>query len=184
MRSLIVNDQYDVGWTRVRTSISPQGLAGGALPAAPSASALAAYPLINTSSPAAGSSASPYTRKTFTTPLALQTVVAAAVNPTPGQTYVCAAQALRKMLTIQNNSQATPTDTAPTLYIGLGQPATAGQSAFAIAPGAGIAFEVNPPQEEIFIAWGAYSNAGGTAVIQGAITQSIVIAQPTSTTVQ
>jgi hypothetical protein len=172
-RVLIADAAYDPSWTRVRSSISPQGLmmSSGALPAAPAGIAVpVASPLLSQGS--GGSIAGTFTRKTWGTPFSLLPTVAAAVNPPINQTFMATAQAARKMLTIQNNSSATPTDTAPTLWIAFGIPATPG-ACIGIAPGAGIAYEVNPPQEEIFITWGAYSNSGATAVIQGVIEQSI-----------
>jgi hypothetical protein len=182
-RILIADAAYDPSWTRVRSSISPQGLmSSGALPTAPAGVAVpVASPLL--SQGAGGSMAGAFTRKTWTTPISLVATTAALVTPAVNQVNICTAQAGRKMLTIQNNSSATPTDTAPTLWISFGIPAVPGLC-LGIAPGAGVAYEVNPPEEEVFYTWGSYVNGGGTAIIVGAIVQSILTqtaAQPATT---
>jgi hypothetical protein len=178
-RILIADAAYDPAWTRVRSSISPQGLGSTSAAVPTVATGAPSSPLL--SQGAGGSIAGAFTRKTWATPLSLNPVVAASVTPPVQQVAVSTAQAARRMLTIQNNSSATPTDTAPTLWVSFGIPATPGQC-LALAPGAGIAYEVNPPQEEIFVTWGSYSNAGATALIQAVIEQSIMIAQATTST--
>jgi hypothetical protein len=178
VRILIADAAYDPAWTRVRGSIAVQGL-----PIAPTSSVQgpSASPLIQTGAvSSAAAAASLYTRFTFSTPIALTPVTAASVSPAPGQTMVASAQPKRKMLTIQNNAQATPTDTAPTMYIGFGQQAVPGYC-LALAPNAGISWEVNPPQEDIWVSWGTYSNSAGSTIITGVILQAIgsALAPPT-----
>jgi len=180
VRTLIADAAYDAAWTRIRTSLSVQGL-----PIAPANPITAPSPLIQTgavTSPSAGSStqtAPILPRVTLTTPLALAAVTGASETPAISFVQSASANPLRKMLTIQNNSSATPADTAPTLWIAFGQAAVPGQC-LGIAPGAGVSWEVNPPPDDIFVTWGAYSNSGSTTSIVGAIVQSIATAAPSS----
>lgn len=159
MRTLIANGQYDAAWTYVRrgygSNLGPGGTIGSSAPTAvlsPTGTASAASAAQNA-----------LARVTLTTPIALGTPTLVSVVP---------AQARRRLLTIQNNSSATPPDTAPTLYIGIGQPAVPGQC-LQIAPGAGVSWEVNPPLEALYVAWGAYSDTNGTAIVVGMIQQGV-----------
>jgi hypothetical protein len=174
-RILIADAPYDPAWTRTRSAIYPQdGI--GASSTVPTVQGTTG-PLLSSVQASSPSIWGAFTRKTWATPISQPALTAAAITPPINQTYIVAAQAQRRMLTIQNNSSATPSDTAPTLWIGFGVPAVPGQS-LALAPGAAVAYELNPPQEELFYTWGAYSNSGASTIIQGVIEQSISLSSP------
>lgn len=75
----------------------------------------------------------------------------------------------RNALIIQNGSLATVAgDVAPTLYVNFNAQPQIG-SALALPPGVGIAWDVITPRDSIFIAFGPFTNAGNSVVIQGAV---------------
>lgn len=79
----------------------------------------------------------------------------------------------RNSLIIQNQSSATVAgDVAPTLYVGFNVQAIVGQS-LALVPGLGFYWGAadTPPRDSIFLAYGPYSNAGGSVVVAGCVIQ-------------
>jgi hypothetical protein len=95
-----------------------------------------------------------------------------AVNPPPiSPTPVLSLNYARNLLVIQNNSVApTAGDVAPTLYIGFNAQPLIGFS-IGLAPGVGITFDIICPRDSVFVAWGTFSNAGASVVIQGVVMQ-------------
>lgn len=75
---------------------------------------------------------------------------------------------LRNALIIQNGSTATSPDVAPTLYIGFNCQPIVGSS-LGLPPGVGVVFDIICPRDSIYIAFGPFSNGGGTVVIQGSV---------------
>jgi hypothetical protein len=102
----------------------------------------------------------------WTNPTTFATVpISAATNvnvPVLSQNY------LRNALIIQNGSLANSPDIAPTLYVGFNAQPTIG-SALALPPGVGVTFDIICPRDSIFIAFGPFTNGGGSVVIQGAV---------------
>jgi hypothetical protein len=75
----------------------------------------------------------------------------------------------RNALIIQNGSLATVSgDVAPTLYVNFNAQPQIG-SALALPPGVGIAWDIITPRDSIYIAFGPFTNTGGSVVIQGAV---------------
>jgi len=74
----------------------------------------------------------------------------------------------RNALIIQNGSLATSPDVAPTLYVGFNAQPQVG-SALALPPGVGVVFDIICPRDSIYIAFGPFTNGGGSVVIQGAV---------------
>lgn len=72
----------------------------------------------------------------------------------------------RALLILQNNSIATSPDSAPTMYFGFGTQAVVGYD-LALPPGVGIVLDVRVPSDAIYVAFGPFSNGGGTTRIQG-----------------
>jgi hypothetical protein len=72
----------------------------------------------------------------------------------------------RALLILQNNSNATAPDSAPTFYFGFGTQPTVGYD-LALPPGVGIVLDVRVPSDSIYVAFGPFANGGGTTVIQG-----------------
>lgn len=85
------------------------------------------------------------------------------------QTPILAQNYQRNALIIQNGSLATVAgDVAPTLYVGFNaQPQVGG--ALALPPGVGVVFDIICPRDAIFIAFGPFTNTGGSVVIQGVV---------------
>lgn len=72
----------------------------------------------------------------------------------------------RALLILQNNSTATSPDSAPTFFFGFGTQPQVGYD-LALPPGVGIVLDVRVPGDAIYVAFGPFTNGGGTAVIQG-----------------
>lgn len=72
----------------------------------------------------------------------------------------------RALLILQNNSIATSPDSAPTMYFGFGTQAVVGYD-LALPPGVGIVLDIRVPSDAIYVAFGPFTNGGGTARIQG-----------------
>jgi len=76
----------------------------------------------------------------------------------------------RNCLIVQNNSSATTPDTAPTFYLDFNKQPVIGGS-LALPPGLGLLFDYVVPRDALYIVYGAFSNAGSTVIITGAIVQ-------------
>ncbi len=72
----------------------------------------------------------------------------------------------RALLILQNNSTATSPDSAPTFFFGFGTQPAVGYD-LALPPGVGIVLDVRVPADAIYVAFGPFTNGGGTARIQG-----------------
>jgi hypothetical protein len=72
----------------------------------------------------------------------------------------------RALLILQNNSTATSPDSAPTFYFGFGTQPTVGYD-LALPPGVGMVLDTRVPADSIYVAFGPFSNGGGTALVQG-----------------
>ncbi len=72
----------------------------------------------------------------------------------------------RALLILQNNSNATSPDSAPTFFFGFGTQPQVGYD-LALPPGVGIVLDVRVPTDAIYVAFGSFTNGGGTTVIQG-----------------
>jgi hypothetical protein len=82
---------------------------------------------------------------------------------------VLSQNSMRNALIIQNGSLATVSgDVAPTLYVNFNAQPQIG-SALALPPGVGIAWDIVTPRDSIYIAFGPFTNTGGSVVIQGAV---------------
>jgi hypothetical protein len=95
-----------------------------------------------------------------------------AVNPPPiAPTPVLSLNYARNLLIIQNNSVApTAGDVAPTLFVAFNAQPQLGFS-LGLPPGVGITFDIICPRDSVFVAWGTFSNAGASVVIQGVVVQ-------------
>lgn len=104
-------------------------------------------------------------------PIQQATTVAANVAAFIPQTPVLSLNEKRNALIIQNNSTATAAgDVAPIFYVGFNaQPVVL--FSLAIGVGLGVEFDTITPRDSIYVAFGAYANAGGTVVIAGAVVQ-------------
>jgi hypothetical protein len=95
-----------------------------------------------------------------------------AVNPPPiSPLPVLSLNYARNLLVIQNNSVApTAGDVAPTLFVAFNAQPQLG-FALGLPPGVGITFDIICPRDSVFVAWGTFSNAGASVVIQGVVVQ-------------
>jgi hypothetical protein len=98
-------------------------------------------------------------RMTNSVPLGATTDVTAAV---------VGANEQRALLVMQNNSTATSPDSAPTFFFGFGTQPMVGFD-LALPPGVGIVMDVRTPSDAIYVAFGPFSNTGGSVVIQGVV---------------
>lgn len=96
-------------------------------------------------------------RMTNSVPIGATTVVTAAL---------VGANEQRALLILQNNSTATSPDSAPTFYFGFGTQPQIGFD-LALPPGVGLVLDVRVPADAIYVAFGPFTNGGGTARIQG-----------------
>ena len=87
---------------------------------------------------------------------------------TPTNTPVLSLNMERNALLIQNNSTATSPDVPPTFYIGFNAQPQVGL-ALAIAPLAGILFDIITPRDSIFLLQAG--GVGATVVVQGVVVQ-------------
>lgn len=92
------------------------------------------------------------------------------LSSTQFQTPVLSLNMQRNSLVIQNNSSATAPDIAPTFYVGFNAQPQVGLS-LAVAPLAGILFDIITPRDSIYILLGPSVNGGGTVVVQGVVLQ-------------
>jgi len=93
------------------------------------------------------------------------------INASTGiTTPVLSLNMYRNSLIVQNNSTATAPDVAPTFYIGFNAQPQIGLS-LALAPGAGLLFDIITPRDSIYISFGPSINGGGTVVVQGVVVQ-------------
>lgn len=112
-------------------------------------------------------------RMTNSVPIGSTTVVTAAL---------IGANEQRSLLILQNNSTATVAgDSAPTFFFGFGTQPQVGYS-LALPPGVGIVLDVRVPADAIYVAFGAFVNAGGSVRIQGVAAEGGVT-DPTGDTV-
>jgi len=96
-------------------------------------------------------------RMTNSVPIGATTEVSAAL---------CGANEQRALLILQNNSTATSPDSAPTFFFGFGTQPAVGYD-LALPPGVGIVMDVRCPSDAIYVAFGPFSNGGGSTKIQG-----------------
>jgi hypothetical protein len=83
------------------------------------------------------------------------------------------ASVLRNYMLIQNNSTAISPDTAPNLLVNLDGPVdTSQQQQYVnVPPTFGLVFDTRVPSNPIFLAWGSFADAGGSAIV-GAVVWS------------
>ena len=87
-------------------------------------------------------------------------------STTPSTAALVGANEQRALLILQNNSTATSPDSAPTFFFGFGTQPKIGYD-LALPPGVGIVLDVRVPSDAIYVAFGPFTNGGGTALIQG-----------------
>jgi len=85
---------------------------------------------------------------------------------TPADLALVGTNEQRALLVLQNNSTATSPDSAPTFFFGFGTQPKVGYD-LALPPGVGIVLDVRVPADAIYVAFGPFSNGGGSTVIQG-----------------
>lgn len=90
------------------------------------------------------------------------------LSSTPVNTPVLSLNMARNSLVVQNNSTAISPDVAPTFYVGFNAQPQQGL-ALALAPGAGILFDIICPRDAIYIL--IAGGTGASQVIQGAVVQ-------------
>lgn len=86
----------------------------------------------------------------------------------------------RSALIIQNTSTAGAGDTAPTLYVDFNHQPQIGGS-LTLPPGLGFFWGAHDgaPRDSIFVAFGGFSNAGGSVVVSGCVIQGTYDPNPT-----
>lgn len=90
------------------------------------------------------------------------------LSSTPANVPVLSLNMMRNALVIQNNSTATSPDVAPNFYIGFNAQPQAGL-ALALAPGAGILFDIICPRDAVYVL--IAGGTGASQIIQGAVVQ-------------
>lgn len=162
-RTLIPNEGYEIGWVKERPFFNqPQpaqvGPGGILLPAS-----------IPNQNP---SNEFPWVSRGY--------AIVIPVNINPGKPLLLEDN-YRNFLLIQNNSSASSPDTAPKLFIALDGPVQSvsiplvpgpGSTSFpynaiTLAPGEGLLMDTRILGNSLYFAWGAFSNAGGTAGVFG-----------------
>lgn len=158
MRGLIPPNQWDTEWTSLADGVvlnqAPPGVGGNGGTVQTPSGPVTLPP--GTPVPAA-----------LLNPNAVRSNVVPLNAGSGGTLAILGGNAKRKLLILQNNSNATASgDTAPTFWFGLGQKATVGQS-LGLAPGVGMVLDVSCPIDAIYLVIGSYSNTGGSVTING-----------------
>jgi hypothetical protein len=108
---------------------------------------------------------------------AVSTTTTAITAATSSVRALMVANAKRRLLVIQNNSNATTAgDVPPTFFIAFGQQAAVGVG-LGLPPGVGIVLDYACPIDSVYITIGPFSNAGGSVVIQGAAVEGVGVGQ-------
>jgi hypothetical protein len=77
----------------------------------------------------------------------------------------------RVQILMQNNSTATGTDVAPTMYFNFGAQAIVGIG-IGLAPGVGLVLDNNVQADALYVTFGPSVNTGDSVVIQGAVLET------------
>jgi hypothetical protein len=77
----------------------------------------------------------------------------------------------RVSIILQNNSTATGTDIAPTMYFNFGAQAQVGIG-IGLAPGVGLVLDINVQADSLYVTFGPETNTGNSVVIQGAVLET------------
>jgi hypothetical protein len=77
----------------------------------------------------------------------------------------------RVSIIMQNNSTATGTDVAPTMYFNFGAQAQVGIG-IGLAPGVGLVLDNNVQADALYVTFGPSINTGASVVVQGAVLET------------
>jgi hypothetical protein len=77
----------------------------------------------------------------------------------------------RSSILMQNNSTASGSDVAPTMYFNFGALAQVGIG-IGLAPGVGLVLDQNVQADALYVTFGPSVNTGATVVIQGAVLET------------